>query len=287
MVYTEFLKSVTESIEKMGFEIEIRKFPHGGDAVVIRSDIDDRYSPVIYPQYYYDHYDLKNYDNEKMIIGMIKDDLRHNFELLKENMPEPSELLDYGKAINHIIPKFISKETAESCYPDEIVKIPYLDFYITFIYIIAKEKSQIISYTVNKDMFSNYKVDEHQLLEDAIKTDESLMKIDIEQIEDALGLEPDPRSSFTVVTNTSRMFGAAVILYKDVLKNYAERIGSSFSIIPSSIHEMLLIPDSMKIPVNELQDMLLDVNSTLVKPSEILGSHIYRYDMDTEKLSIA
>ena len=277
MTYTEFLSDVIESIKKMGFEAEIRKFPHG-DAVTIRSDIDDRYSPVIYPQRYYDDYSLEKIDSdEEMIIGMIGDDLRHYFELLKENMPESS----YNKAINHIIPKFVSKETAEN-YPDRIVKIPYLDFCIVFIYVIDKEGSNIISYPIDKDMLSDYGVDEHQLLMDAIKTDEKLMKADVEHIEDFLGhTEPDPKLSFTVLTNTPRIFGATAILYKDLLKNYAEKIGTSFSIIPSSIHEVLLIPDSMKIPVNELQDMLHAVNSTLVEPSERLGSHIYRYDIDT------
>ena len=221
---------------------------------------------------------LKKIDHdEEMIIRMIEDDLRHYFELIKENMPEPS----YDKAINHIIPKFVSKETAEN-YPDRIVKIPYLDFYIVFVYIIAKEGSKIISYTIDKNMLSDYGVNEHQLLMDAIKTDEKLMKADVEYIEEVLGLtEPNSKSSFTVVTNTSHIFGATAILYKDLLKNYAEKIGTSFSIIPSSIHEVLLIPDSMKIPVNELQDMLHSVNSTLVEPAERLGSHIYRYDIDT------
>ena len=276
MTYTEFLNDITEPVKKMGFEAEIRNLPHG-DGVTIRSDIDDRYSPVIYPQRYYDDYNLEKIDSdEEMIIGMIGDDIRHYFELLKENMPE----LSYDKAVNHIIPKFVSKETAEN-YPNRIVKIPYLDFYIVFVYIIAKEGSKITSYTIDKDMLSDYGVNEHQLLIDAIKTDENLEKADVKHIEDFLGLtEPDPKSSFTVVTNTSRIFGATAILYKDLLKDYAEKIGTSFSIIPSSIHEVLLIPDSMKIPVNELQDMLRSVNSTLVEPAERLGSHIYRYDID-------
>lgn len=212
MTYTEFLNDITESVKKMGFEAEIRKFPHG-DAVTIRSDIDDRYSPVIYPQRYYDDYNLEKIDSDvEMIIGMIGDDIRHYFELLKENMPEPS----YDKAINHIIPKFVSKETAEN-YPDRIVKIPYLDFCIVFIYVIDKEGSNIISYPIDKDMLSDYGADEHQLLIDAIKTDEKLMKADVEHIEDFLGhTEPDPKLSFTVTADKNFL---SAILYMDKLES--------------------------------------------------------------------
>lgn len=59
MTYAEFLNDITESVKKMGFEAEIRKIPHGSDAITIRSDIDDRYSPVIYPRHYYDDYNLE------------------------------------------------------------------------------------------------------------------------------------------------------------------------------------------------------------------------------------
>ena len=45
-----------------------------------------------------------------------------------------------------------------------------------------------------------------------------------------------------VLTNDQKIFGAGVMLYKNVLKKVAERMKNNLAILPSSIHELIAVP---------------------------------------------
>ena len=103
---------------------------------------------------------------------------------------------------------------------------------------------------------------------------------DIEPIEQMLPIDmvSTPAPSFLVATNKRKHFGAAaVLLQPETLAEQERKIGS-FNIIPSSVHEVLLIPDALGIPAEELKAMLIDVNRTIVEEKDILDDHIYRVE---------
>jgi hypothetical protein len=81
--------------------------------------------------------------------------------------------------------------------------------------------------------------------------------------------------------------GANALASKDAMEKAAAIAGrNDFYIIPSSIHEVLLInPDSMS--VNDLKNMCTEVNNTQVAPEEVLSYNIYRYDFEGDGLKIA
>ena len=81
-----------------------------------------------------------------------------------------------------------------------------------------------------------------------------------------------------ILTNTIRIHGAACMLYPGVLEKMAQRIGKDFFILPSSIHEVILLPDTGKESSEALKEMIRNVNSTKVAPEEVLSDTLYRYD---------
>lgn len=83
-----------------------------------------------------------------------------------------------------------------------------------------------------------------------------------------------------VVSNQSRYKGAAAVLNKDMLRELAEEIGvDGFIIIPSSIHEMLLMPyeEENEVDMEEFNEMVASVNCTEVAPEERLTDRAYLY----------
>ncbi len=84
--------------------------------------------------------------------------------------------------------------------------------------------------------------------------------------------------SMYILTNTHRSNGSACILYKDVLKQFSVQFNSDLFIIPSSIHEVILIPYSDDISPEQLNEMVKDINTKEVDAIEVLSNHIYRYD---------
>ena len=62
---------------------------------------------------------------------------------------------------------------------------------------------------------------------------------------------------------------------------------SNLYIIPSSIHEVILLPDSGKEPdATALKEMIREVNSTQVAPEEILSDNLYYYDATDKRVKI-
>ncbi len=84
--------------------------------------------------------------------------------------------------------------------------------------------------------------------------------------------------TFFVVTNTERIDGAGVIFYPEFMDNMGELLGNDFFILPSSIHQMLILPDDGQVDAEMLRDMVKEVNATQVAPAERLTNDVYHFD---------
>lgn len=89
-----------------------------------------------------------------------------------------------------------------------------------------------------------------------------------------------------VVTNHRRINGAAVLLYQEMLKQWGERYGGDYYIIPSSIHEVLLLKATEEDRAERLNAMVREVNETHVAPEERLSDHVYYYSVSEEELQM-
>ncbi len=89
-----------------------------------------------------------------------------------------------------------------------------------------------------------------------------------------------------VFTNQSNLNGASVLLYKDVIWDFACSQNENFYIIPSSIHELILVPANGILSKASLEFMVNDVNQKEVSPMERLSNHVYFYDRFTQTITV-
>ena len=80
-----------------------------------------------------------------------------------------------------------------------------------------------------------------------------------------------------VLTNQEMRFGASAMLYSKKIGRLAERFGCDVLILPSSVHEVLLIPDDHIREYEFYRQMVEEVNRTHVEPEEVLSYGLYRY----------
>ena len=80
-----------------------------------------------------------------------------------------------------------------------------------------------------------------------------------------------------VLTNKNKLFGAACILYPQVLWAISQTLQDDLYILPSSIHECIIVPMSVKCSRNELQKIVKEINETQVPKAEILSNHVFVY----------
>lgn len=104
--------------------------------------------------------------------------------------------------------------------------------------------------------------------------------------------EEDPEDSFwdgipmKVLTNEKRTQGAACMLYPDVLAGLAEKEGRSFYILPSSVHEVILMADMGAGEAEGFKRMIVEINATQVAPEEVLSDSLYYYDFAEKRVKI-
>jgi len=87
----------------------------------------------------------------------------------------------------------------------------------------------------------------------------------------------ESETNMFVLTNERRFCGAAVMLYSKLLHKIAMRLGKDLLIIPSSIHEVIIMPDRGEYSIEELSNFVRNINEEAVEQEERLTNHIYIY----------
>ena len=77
--------------------------------------------------------------------------------------------------------------------------------------------------------------------------------------------------------DSGKTYGACCILYPKVLEQLAKRVDGDYYLIPSSVHEFILLPVDQGRSAEELKEMIVEVNSTELTPEEILSDQLYLY----------
>lgn len=83
-------------------------------------------------------------------------------------------------------------------------------------------------------------------------------------------------SGIYIMTTKDKYYGAAAISNKKLLREFAEKYHTDkIVMIPSSVHEVLLLPDATDYDLDELSNLVQDVNDSNVEPEERLSNHAY------------
>lgn len=103
-----------------------------------------------------------------------------------------------------------------------------------------------------------------------------------------LSQEDIPNIPMRVLTNRTRRYGAACVLYPGIMEEMAERMGGDFYVFPSSLHEVILMPCDVMVTVTEeyMKTMISDINNTQVELEEVLSNSLYLYDCRSRKMEM-
>jgi len=87
-----------------------------------------------------------------------------------------------------------------------------------------------------------------------------------------------------VLTNQEKQFGAGAILYPGILEQAEILLGDSFYVLPSSIHECILISSQTGYTQRELSRMVEEINQNHVDEREVLSDKAYYYSKKSRKI---
>lgn len=152
---------------------------------------------------------------------------------------------------------------------------------------IKKQKAQILRMEdIVRDMIvEQFAGDECVIAEDSVyagKTKEDINNIVEEEIDK---IKEDKPMDMFVLTNEQKNFGASCILYPNVLKDFADKEQNDFYIIPSSVHEVILVPKKAE-NRERLCEILNEVNKKELDTIDLLSDTVYEYDREKDEVII-
>lgn len=89
-----------------------------------------------------------------------------------------------------------------------------------------------------------------------------------------------------ILSNDSRVYGAACILYPGLLSEIAEKEDANLYLLPSSVHEVIIMPDSGREEPLALKSMIYEVNRTQLEPEEVLSDSLYYFDRSEKNIKV-
>ena len=256
------------------------------EAVVLQEE-EKRIAPTIYLREFFE-----SWENESRSMEEI------SREILWRNAHQEREVdfsLDsfenYEKARGQVYFKLINYEMNKVLLT-KIPYIAYLDLAVVFYYRLEKGRFQGATMLIHNCNLEAWKINSRQLLEDAVmntsrKLPYSFRGMDalIHELsgEDAADMDRGEEIMY-VLTNQEKCFGAAALLYPHVLSHISKILRRNFYVLPSSVHECILVPDQGQYSRLELARMVREVNQTQVEEDEILSYQVYYYDRQKETL---
>ena len=96
--------------------------------------------------------------------------------------------------------------------------------------------------------------------------------------------EIDPNLGMYVLSNTATMNGASAIFYPDMAKRIGDLLEQNYYVLPSSIHETIIVPENTGPTLKDLQMMVKDANATVVEPRDVLSDKVLFFDRERNRL---
>ena len=292
MEYREFLENVRKEVEsRYDSNVSVtlnHVMKNNGtelDGITIMEK-DENIAPTIYINSFYDRY------REGVSLKAVVSEIIRIYNQNKNSININADYFEnYENVRKTIVYKLVNYQKNKKLLED----VPYkrvLDLAVVFYCLIEQRKGVSATALIHNEHLRIWNVTEDEIYNDALKNTPVLLAGSIvpmskilSEIAGTAPVDNDEKvCEYTgedilyVLTNSSRVNGAACILYDNLLKKFANDVHSDLYILPSSVHEVIIVPKKNAFDKSELADMVREVNEQGVSQDEILSDNVYEYN---------
>ncbi len=243
-------------------------------------------SPTIYLEEFY-----KRYQNGDSVEAITENILNIYDEVKFEHSWQVHTISDFEISKEKIVYKIIYAPENELVL-QTLPHISFLDFAIVYYILFEVDEKGTATVPVTDDLIRLWETSLDEIAQLARQNTPKLlpavfkpMRVVIDELLDnPCENEFQADDIMFVLSNSLRNFGAACILYHGLLQQIGDFLKESFFILPSSIHEVIIIPESQAPDRQTLSDMVQEINDTQLEPEDVLSNHAYFYDWSTNVL---
>ena len=245
----------------------------------------------LHPQIYLERF-FEDYKRGKTMKEILQDVMTTYEEALKNINPDSlSGIEDWEQVKGRLAFRLLSKERNKETLENYVYQ-EFLDLAAIVTFCAEIDEQGVKAIRVTHDLAKRWYVSEEEILQAAEENTEALFPVRMEPIldtlcrvadisrddlpEEVLAEEDSPQ--IMVLTNYLGVNGATVLLYDSFLQQVYEKLRGKFIILPSSIHEVIVMPLASAPPIADSQKMVEQINRSAVKEEEILSDSVYLYD---------
>lgn len=250
-------------------------------------------APIIYINGYYDMYKNGRYTIYAIVSEIIK---LYKETMAKNKINSTRFFLDFDTAEPYIIRKLINTEKNRELLED-VPHIDFLDLSIIF-QVMLPDDIYFETITIHNEHCKIWEIGIDELIFAARRNMQRLLPNVCRNIEffiEELTSKSDSKDYFVkdnnvsgilVLTNERHINGASAMIDRNFLRECSDKINDSFYILPSSVNELLAVPDNGHINTNELRDLVKTINDTEVDEEDVLSYSVYYFNMENDRLSV-
>lgn len=286
--YELFVNEVTEALRVIaGTEYTvIPRKERRNNSVILDGLLLQKENERVAPNVYLNHY-YADYRNGKCAEKIAEEILALCREK-REEILALTEKLDFSSEYvsKHLYYRLIGQESNEELLK-EIPHRTYLNLAVVYYWVVYEEGEQIGSIMMTKRQMERFGWKEEQLLELAQENTPRLFPMMTKGMDEIVGelLAHQDELQMLVLSNEKGINGAACLMYPGVLQRLEEAMKGSFYVLPSSIHELIVLPDNGASAVH-LCEMVYCINRTHLPQEDVLSDTVYYYSKETGELSV-
>lgn len=229
--------------------------------------------------------------------------------IIREYNNVKGSIKEYGKLHKHLSEKVWMEERLflqlintdkNKGFLSDAVHSDSLGLSLVLYALVADDSNGIAKVKITKEICRGFGWDEKEILCYALGNTEKLFPAELCPLESMLNMFlnmegdikvpgtgiPEGWDGVTVLSNQRSTYGAVSVFYPGVLKGVAEKEKTDLFLIPSSIHEFIIVRDNGICRKECLGKMLWEINRTDVTPGEVLSDSIYHYNYKNSSLSV-
>ena len=236
--------------------------------------------PVVYLEHFWEEYERGVTFGE--VVERLLDVCGKELPLTRMDM---DFFKGFGKVRDRVCCRLVGRAGNEELLKD-IPHVEFLDLAVCFFYSYRTEKIGEASILIHNSHMEMWQCGTAELMKLAQRNTQVLYPwkcVTMEEIMREIYADGQERPvvgevPMRVLTNRQKVNGAACLIYPGVLELLAERYEADLYILPSSVHEVILLEDSGQESPEELKNMVIQVNRTQVAAEEVLSDSLYSYD---------
>ncbi len=314
MEYKEFLQVIRDELRKIvptSYKVMLSTVIKNNDNKLAALSIlptGGTVAPNIYLNQYYDEY-LSGRELSSIVQSILKQ-YKDSKKRERESIPDISDFNSIADLITYRLVNW-------NMNLDRLRKLPYKDIedLVVIYYLVVKcDSSGIESIAITDELLEKWNVSVDEIDKHASKNTQILFPAYIRGMKEVINelvcngmpdkdindLSQDDYGEFmnmfnanqktedlNILTNDKSIYGASSLLYPNVLHDFAVSVNTNIYILPSSVHECILVPDNGRMNKEVLKEMVKEVNCSQVSAEEVLSNEIYYYNRFTDEFHIA